>query len=108
MATRTMKVLFPMIVVLAFAGMAGAEQGAIHVFSYSYSDTCGAVYGICNSGMNLPQAVHALRAYFARHGYDVVIREQIGHFIKADVYDGKIYVDTVVLDMMTGKMRSIY
>lgn len=81
-------------------------QQRVHVFYYT--DCCGSAYGICNTQMTPPQAIHALTMYFAGRGYSTVIREQISHFIKADIYSGKTYVDTVILDMKTGKIRSIY
>ena len=113
MATFTVKLLLPLIAPVLFAAVAGAAQSGSHdggysYTDYSYADTCGAAYGVCPSGMDLTQAVHALAAYFARHGYKVEIREQIGHFLKADIYKGKAHVDTVILDMITGKLRSIY
>lgn len=90
------------------AGAAGAQERSFHSLNFAYTDCCGAVYGICQNSMTMPQAIHSLTMYFASHGYATVIREQISHFIKADVYNGKTYVDTVILDMKTGKIRSIY
>ncbi len=110
MATQMMKSLFLIVLLASSLGTAAAQERKarenVHVFFYT--DCCGSAYGICNTQMTVPQAVHSLTMYFASHGYATVIREQISHFIKADVYSGKTYVDTVILDMKTGKIRSIY
>ncbi|MDA8088904.1 MAG: hypothetical protein M0Z61_01590 [Nitrospiraceae bacterium] len=107
---RTAKTLvLLMIAILGISTAAQAQEVRTHVFIFYYGDCCGAAYGICKNVMTEQQAERALGQYFAKHGLRAVIKGQITpHFIKADVFSGKSYVDTVILDMRTGKIRSIY
>ncbi len=100
---------FSIIAVMGISSAAYAQEIRSHIFIFYYGNCCGAAYGICHNVMTQQQAEHALTDYFAKHGYTAVIKGQIGHhFIKADIFSGKNYVDTVILDMRTGKIRSIY
>ncbi len=103
--------LFSIVAIMSISSAAYAQEVQVrsHFFFFYYGNCCGAAYGICKNVMNERQAERALSDYFAKRGYTAVIKGQIGHhFIKADIFRGKSYVDTVILDMRTGKIRSIY
>jgi hypothetical protein len=74
----------------------------------SYGDYCESLYGFCKKEMTLKEAANALRHYFARRGYDVIVVAHLGRFMKADVYKDQQKIDSIILDRKTGKMRSIY
>ncbi|MDA8088120.1 MAG: hypothetical protein M0Z75_15655 [Nitrospiraceae bacterium] len=100
---------FSIIAILGISSVTHAQEIRSHIFIFYYGNCCGAAYGICKNVMTEQQAERSLQEYFAKHGYKAVIKGQIGHhFIKADIFSGKSYVDTVILDMRTGKIRSIY
>ncbi|MDA8156459.1 MAG: hypothetical protein M0Z52_08420 [Actinomycetota bacterium] len=74
----------------------------------SYGDACDSPYGMCQSEITMREAVHALNMYFAKRGLICRIRMHLGRFVKADIYNGNAFVDSIILDRKTGKMRSIY
>lgn len=84
---------------------AGPAQGEKPAFGYGTS--CYRPYGGRNMG-NISKAVIAVKTYFAHRGMDVKILGHTRRFIRADIYKGGEQVDSIVVDIATGRMRSVY
>ena len=74
----------------------------------SYGNACESPYGMCQEEISMREAAHALNMYFQKRGLICRIRMHMGRFVKADIYNGNAFVDSIILDRKTGKMRSIY
>lgn len=75
-----------------------------------YGDYCRECtnYGVCRDVLPRADAVHVLVNYFRNRGYRVVSVFHKGRFIEADIFKNERYVDKVVFDRKTGRIRSIY
>lgn len=58
--------------------------------------------------MDIMASMDALRNFFGKKGLQVKLRGHTMRFITADIHKGTEIVDTIIFDMETGKMRSIY
>jgi len=65
-------------------------------------------YGACRKELATKKAVKIIKAYFNDMGLDARIIEARGRFIKADIYKNGIFVDKIIFDKKTGRIRSIY
>jgi hypothetical protein len=73
-----------------------------------YGEHCGNPYGFKRNSMSLLHSINSLRAFFGRKGLEVRMLGHNGRFIKAAIYRSADQVDTIIMDVKTGKMRSIH
>jgi len=75
-----------------------------------YGDYCKefSAYGICRQTLPPDEALTALTRYYRDKGCRVVLVNQRGRFIVAEIYRHYRQVDKVVFDRKTGRLRSIY
>lgn len=73
-----------------------------------YGAACEGSYGMLREHMTIPDAVRAIKDYFEKKGLTVEIIDHWSRFIMADIYDGAIIVDRVIMDRKTGRLRSTY
>jgi hypothetical protein len=77
-----------------------------------YGDFCPncSVYGVRykHEAVRHDKAVDAIRAYFAKRGFQIGNVRGVGRFIKVDIYRDRKLVDRIVFDRRTGRIRSIY
>ncbi len=76
-------------------------------FYGEHCDLCGD-YGYCNRRVTFEEAVHALRAHYSKRGLRVLILRQKERFLEAEIYNEGTRVDRVLLDLKTGRIRSMY
>lgn len=93
-------------VVLATSGYAGisSEEGRS-----PFGDTCPLCgeYGYCTEPPSHKAAIHVLATHYAKRGLHVVVVKEKGRFLEAEVYRKRELVDKVLLDLRTGRIRSI-
>lgn len=97
-------ILFPFIALSAYA------EGDIRkgpTFYGEHCDLCGE-YGYCNRMPSHKEAVNALRSHYEKRGLRVLILRQKERFLEAEIYNGGTRVDRVLLDLKTGRIRSMY
>ncbi len=68
---------------------------------------CGE-YGYCSKPPTHDEVVAALEAHFGKQGLSVVILKPRDRFLEVGVYRNGKLVDRVLLDLKTGRIRSIY
>lgn len=85
---------------------AGAEE--LKKPTIRYGAQCLGNYGHRRKMMTISEAYKALQSFFSLKGFDISITDHSSRFIKAKVYKDKKHVDTIVLDLKTARMRSIY
>jgi hypothetical protein len=73
-----------------------------------YGQTCMMGYGAPEGGVRLQTAMENLRAYFGKKGMDVQMVSHSRHFIWADIFKDGDRIDSIVFDISTGRMRSVY
>ena len=59
-------------------------------------------------GARLAGAMESLRAFYEEKGFKVQMLSHRGRFIRADVLNDGKKVDSIVYDIRTGKIRSVY
>ncbi len=72
-----------------------------------YGTSCYRAYGGRNEG-NISKAIISVKKYFAHRGFGVKILGHSRRYIRADIYKDDEQVDSIVVDITTGKMRSVY
>lgn len=82
---------------------AGEREPAIRYGTY-----CMGKYGAMHRAVGIKEAINSLERYFSERGLEAKVTGHDMRFIRADIYNGTDFVDSVVLDSRTGKMRSIY
>jgi len=104
--TSMNKFFFILLALFVVVPMVYAEEDSSTPFGAScpLCDT----YGYCQKPLTYTQAVHNLKAYYARKRLNVIIVKQFGRFLEADVYKEGKMVEKVILDRRTGRIRSIY
>jgi hypothetical protein len=75
--------------------------------SVLYGQTCMG-YGAPEGGVKLQTAMEDLRVYFSKKGMEVKMVSHSRHFIRADIYKDGDKIDSIVFDMTTNRMRSVY
>lgn len=75
-----------------------------------FGDTCPkcGIYGKCDKQLRYEEAVIAINSYFKDKGLDISVVKQRRRFIIADVYRNGEWVDRVLFDRKTGRVRSVY
>ena len=72
-----------------------------------HCELCGE-YGYCSRTPTHREAVDALRSYYEKRGMRVLVLKQKERFLEAEVYRDGTKVDSILLDLKTGRIRSIY
>ncbi len=72
-----------------------------------YGTTCYDQYGASGRPRTTSQAIGAVRKYFRERGYYVKLLGHNMHFLKVEVYDDEEVVDTVIVDIRSGRIRSV-
>lgn len=73
----------------------------------SYGTSCYNPYGSRGKQRSISYAISAVRKYFNAKGFNVKL---VGHnkmHLKVDIYDDINLIDSVIVDIRSGKMRSI-
>jgi hypothetical protein len=75
-----------------------------------YGDNCPLCgeYGYCSKPPTHEEAANALKSYFGKRGLNVMVLKQKDRFLEVEVYRNGTLVDRVLLDLRTGRIRSIY
>lgn len=75
-----------------------------------YGDFCPrcSSYGVTRGRVGHREAVEAVRSYFGTRGLEVSHMGGRGRFIRFDVLKEGERVDTIIFDIRTGRIRSIY
>ena len=68
---------------------------------------CGE-YGYCSRTPTHREAVNALTSYYVRRGFRVFVIRQKDRFLEAEIYRDRNRVDRILLDLRTGRIRSVY
>ncbi|HYA26500.1 MAG TPA: hypothetical protein VEE82_00740 [Thermodesulfovibrionales bacterium] len=77
------------------------------VFYGDQCQLCGE-YGYCSRIPTHREAVNALISYYSKRGFRVIVIRQKERFLEAEIYKDNDSVDRVLLDIKTGRMRSLY
>ncbi len=72
-----------------------------------YGSSCYEHYGARGNTRSISYAIGAVRKYFKARGFYVKLVEHDMRFLTVEVLDHEKLVDTVVVDIRTGKMRSV-
>jgi len=65
-------------------------------------------YGYCQKPLTYTQALQNLETYYSRKGLHVTVVKQFGRFLEVNVYRDRSFVEKVILDRHTGRIRPIY
>jgi hypothetical protein len=76
--------------------------------SINYGDSCRGPYGATHKRMSVRKAIDSLKAYFIKRDLSVRVTDHRKWFIRAEIYNTTTLVDIIIMDVRTGKMRSIY
>ncbi|UCD35461.1 MAG: hypothetical protein JSU90_01115 [Nitrospiraceae bacterium] len=85
-----------------------AGQGVRNTTPYGDYCTRTSHYGTHHGVMSDRQVRNSLNHYYHGRGLSVTITSLEGRFIKAHVKKGNVTLDTIILDRLTGRIRSIY
>ena len=85
-------------------------QNYIEKGSTPYGDNCPlcGVYGYCTKQPTREEAIDTLRSYYEQKGLRIILLRQRNRFLEVEVYRGGNMVDRVLLDLKTGRIRSVY
>ncbi len=72
-----------------------------------YGSSCFSSYGARGKTKSIPHAIGAVRKYFAQRGYYVKLVSHSKLFLTVDIYNDEDIIDTVIVDIRSGKMRSV-
>jgi len=72
-----------------------------------YGSSCYDSYGAKGHSRSISYAIEAARKYFDALGYNVKLVGHIKHFMTIEVYDDMELIDTIIVDIRSGKMRSV-
>lgn len=96
-----------LLVVLAPVVYAGDDQRGGAVFYIDQCQLCGE-YGYCDKTPTQSEAVSALQSHFREKGLRVLVIRRKERFLEAEIYRGGHFRDRVILDLRTGRIRSVY
>lgn len=105
-----MKGLLVVLVALSFFGPFGFAKGGPEESAVPLEDSCPlcGAYGYCNKQPAYKDAAAVLKSHYEKKGMQVVVTKQNGRFLEAEVYSGGRMADRVLLDLRTGRIRSMY
>ena len=72
-----------------------------------YGSSCLNPYGARGKAISISHAIGAVRKYFAARDKYVKLVGHTKRFLTVEIYDDEELVDTVVVDIRSGKMRSV-
>ena len=85
-----------------------AENEHQHVTPYGEKCPLCGDYGYCTEQPTYGEAMTALKSYYGKKGLAVIILRPRDRFLEFGVYRNGSLVDRVLLDLRTGRMRSMY
>lgn len=68
---------------------------------------CGE-YGYCIKPLTREEAMNSLKSHYGKKGFTVILLEPRHRFLEVGIYRNGTLVDRVLLDLKTGRMRSMY
>ncbi len=77
------------------------------VFYGEQCPLCGE-YGYCSRTPTQSEAASTLSSYYGKRGFRVVVIRRKERFLEAEIYKDGNTVDRVLLDLRTGRIRSLY
>ena len=74
-----------------------------------YGDACPlcGIYGYCSKQPSHKEIVRAFEAYYGAKQLKIVIEDETGRFKTVAIYKKGNIIDKVLLDLKTGRLRSI-
>ena len=104
-AKMTIKTLLMALLLVFVASYSVAATQNTPVFKYGAS--CFNPYGSAKKKMDFVKASHAAEQFFKKKGMEVRVLGHNRRFIRAVIYKGDEQVDSIIIDIRTGRMRSI-
>ncbi len=102
------RVVFALVFLLMFFSISVKTSFAEVITPYGdYCPLCGD-YGYCRKQPTKKEVSQALNDYYLKKGLKASITRQFERFVEAEVYRKNFLVDRVLIDIRTGRMRSIY
>ena len=96
-----------LLIVFAPVSYAANDQRNGAIFYGDQCQLCGE-YGYCSKTPTQSEAVSALSSHFGKRGFRVIVIRRKERFLEAEIYkDGNVR-DRVILDLRTGRIRSVY
>lgn len=102
------KTLLMALSVLFIAGWPAVSHAASGRPSVNYGAYCMSSYGHAGDKTSVSKAIKALESYFEKKGLEARVISHTNRIIRADIFKGSLKVDGVVMDIRTGRLRSIY
>ncbi len=102
------KLVFLFILIASLLSGAYSKSSGDEITPYgAYCPLCGE-YGYCTKQPTKKEITDALNLYYSKKGLKAVLIKQDGRFAEAEVYKHSKLVDRILLDIKTGRIRSIY
>lgn len=103
------RAIFILILLIFVASYASAESGAGKgIVPYGeHCELCGE-YAYCSRMPTHKEAVNALKSHYEKRRLRVIVLKQRERFLEAEIYNNGTMIDRILLDLRTGRIRSIY
>jgi hypothetical protein len=98
-------ILLVLAIVLLLAPGVYAGEGRVTPFGAS-CPPCD-TYGYCRRQLTYTEAVRNLDAYYAQRGLRISIVRQFGRFLEANIFRNGTFVEKIIVDRRTGRIRTI-
>ena len=99
------KVIFLVLAIVLLA--LGVYAGEAGVTPFGASCPPCDTYGYCRKQLTYMEAVQNLEAYYAQKGLKVSIVSQFGRFLEANIFRKGTFVEKIIVDRRTGRIRPI-
>jgi hypothetical protein len=76
--------------------------------AFMYGKSCYSPYGYSKKNINVMESMEIIGRYFADRGLEVKMLKHDRRFVHVEVYKGDEKVDRIIVDVKTGRMRSVY
>jgi hypothetical protein len=86
---------------------AGGVGGSGIIFYGEHCELCGD-YAYCTKTPTHDEAVSALKSHYDKRRLRVIVLRQKDRFLEAEIYNNGSRIDRILLDLRTGRIRSIY
>jgi hypothetical protein len=73
----------------------------------TFGETCYSNYGAGNKERSVTGAMLAVRQYFTHRGFNVKLVEHNINFLRVEVSKEREIVDIIIVDIKSGRMRSV-
>lgn len=90
--------------VLLFTSLSYGEERRSVI---QYGNTCVTVFGNRPESMGLNKAISALDTFFEERGFTTKIVNHSHRFLRVNVYKDGELVDSIIMDIRTGRLRSV-